>query len=1204
MQGGFAARHPRTDLQPAVALLRERAPERGELGAHLLGGRQHLGARPARALLGAGHALGVLLPIRLPLGQRALHRRELTGRFLDDRQRVRLRAIRLLLRAAEASPLAGPRVAITGDLAAEILEARGEPRIGRARVGLRPLPRVLGRCAYLGTDGRRLALPTRAQRVDARSHLFDGLRRYTEAALAIFVGRVAVRARRLDRRRHTRLLAAQLLDGRHHRRELHWRRRRRRAGALQRFARESRRALHLGTEIVERAVVGRPHLGDEALQILERAAVERRRAITVLGRRPKRELAETGLAARDRTAKRVAIGCELRERTRDVDAGGRRRCGYLRCHGRRHRRRRRVGQRRPDRLAAVRPLENALDARHQPFASEGLHHVVVRADAEAAGDVVLAVVRRQHQDGDEGGAHLRPQTPADLEAVHARHRDVEDHDVGPLAARDLESVWTVLGREHGEPEIGVLEGVLDDVPDRRGVVDHQRLEAAPAGRRVDDGRSLVDRRGGTAIRAAHPLGIERLGAAATAGAERFAAMRTDAVVLRDLFLATRALRPAALADLDDALELFDGREARPHLADGVLEQRVQAFGAGLLAHHALAGAGLDELGHGRRHRQHLVDAETRAVAGVAALRAADVHLEGGALRIDVELPLHLRIELGRFATGRAQLAHQPLRDHQVHRGRDRVRLESEIDEACDGTGGVVGVDRAEDEVPRAGGLERDLRRFLVADLTEQDDVGILAQHRAQHAPERQPLLLVDLDLVDALELILDRVLDRDDVRLRREDLAQERIERGGLAAPGRAGDEDHALRLLRGVAKQLQVVRREAQAIEDLHALAGVENAERDLFAVLRGQARHAHVDALVRVPHLDAAVLRQAALGDVELRHHLQTRDQGILNPLREAECLFEDAVDAIAHQHRVGLRLDVDVARPRLDALDQHLVGELDDGRQLGVGGDRPEVSAIVAELVHHQGLAGRDELQELLERLLEPIGMLERVLHLVVRGDDGLHALAGGEFDGLQALEVERVGGDDLDRALVDADRHDLVAAGDGFLQLARDVRVERIGGEIDDAEPQRLGEHQGQILLTDDRLALEHVVEAGALLLEQRLDPRHLLGRDPALAGEKPQQGAVAGGAFSGAHRTLPMRSCPRGSSIVTAPPLPITRWTFPCDIFGHFARGLEQGAGQNLDAVEERGRARNERFRAPCPRSSRNLTLHGSRPNMPWLVGRS
>ena len=48
------------------------------------------------------------------------------------------------------------------------------------------------------------------------------------------------------------------------------------------------------------------------------------------------------------------------------------------------------------------------------------------------------------------------------------------------------------------------------------------------------------------------------------------------------------------------------------------------------------------------------------------------------------------------------------------------------------------------------GLDGDLGRLAVADLADQDDVGVLAQDRAQAGGERQPDLCVDLDLVDAL----------------------------------------------------------------------------------------------------------------------------------------------------------------------------------------------------------------------------------------------------------------------------------------------------------------------------------------------------------------------------------------------------------------------------------------------------------------------
>ena len=65
--------------------------------------------------------------------------------------------------------------------------------------------------------------------------------------------------------------------------------------------------------------------------------------------------------------------------------------------------------------------------------------------------------------------------------------------------------------------------------------------------------------------------------------------------------------------------------------------------------------------------------------------------------------------------------------------------------------------------------------------------------------ERRPLanvearLRVDLHLLDARELVLDRVLDRDDVLLGRVELGQRAVERRRLARAGRAGDEHRAV---------------------------------------------------------------------------------------------------------------------------------------------------------------------------------------------------------------------------------------------------------------------------------------------------------------------------------------------------------------------------------------------------------------------------
>jgi hypothetical protein len=64
--------------------------------------------------------------------------------------------------------------------------------------------------------------------------------------------------------------------------------------------------------------------------------------------------------------------------------------------------------------------------------------------------------------------------------------------------------------------------------------------------------------------------------------------------------------------------------------------------------------------------------------------------------------------------------------------------------------------RRQHEVPGQARLHGDLRGLEVADLADHDDVGVLAQDRAQRAREIEPDPRVDLRLGDPVEVVLDR----------------------------------------------------------------------------------------------------------------------------------------------------------------------------------------------------------------------------------------------------------------------------------------------------------------------------------------------------------------------------------------------------------------------------------------------------------------
>ena len=87
-------------------------------------------------------------------------------------------------------------------------------------------------------------------------------------------------------------------------------------------------------------------------------------------------------------------------------------------------------------------------------------------------DFALGVGERgQHHDRDEEGAARRLQAPADLEAVEARHHDVEQDGVGAFPCHQLEGLLSVFGGE--QPVAVVLQDRLGQHPVPSLVVDDQ-----------------------------------------------------------------------------------------------------------------------------------------------------------------------------------------------------------------------------------------------------------------------------------------------------------------------------------------------------------------------------------------------------------------------------------------------------------------------------------------------------------------------------------------------------------------------------------------------------------------------------------------------------------------------------------------------------------------------------------------------------------
>ncbi len=368
-------------------------------------------------------------------------------------------------------------------------------------------------------------------------------------------------------------------------------------------------------------------------------------------------------------------------------------------------------------------------------------------------------------------------------------------------------------------------------------------------------------------------------------------------------------------------------------------------------------------------------------------------------------------------------------------------------------------------MPGERGLDGELRGDPVADLADQDDVGVRAQDRRQHSRERQPGLVVHLHLIDAGQPVLDWVLDGDDVDLGLADLGQRRVQRRRLARAGRAGDQQHAVRLGEGLGEAGVVVLAETEPFEVQVDGAGVEHAQDDLLTPHGRQGGDPQVDAAATQLDGDPAVLRDASLGDVDVGHDLQAADQGRLHRARHRVDLVQHAVDAVAHPHVALGRLEVQVGGPVLDRLLDQRVGVAHDRRVLAHRGEAGQARDVL------DSQAGGDVV-EVVVRALEAV---DRLVQLVAGHDYRPDEQSGRGADVVDREDVARVGQRDHDLVVVDGDAEHPMPAGERHGDLRRRGEVDRVADEVDALETVGLGQCLGELDFGDDALVDQDVTQ---------------------------------------------------------------------------------------------------------------------------------
>src|SRR5688572_2755541 len=568
----------------------------------------------------------------------------------------------------------------------------------------------------------------------------------------------------------------------------------------------------------------------------------------------------------------------------------------------------------------------------------------------------------------------------------------------------------------------------------------------------------------------------------------------------------------------DAVDFLEARHPVTDLVQPRLPQVPDAFLRRLLGNRNRAAALHDNAADLLGDRHDLIDSDPTLIP-VRALRATDGPENLEAIRDFVVSETLFQERYGRDIevgfTIAAKSSCEPLSDDQADRRRDRVGLDAHVHQAGERLGRVVRVQRGQHKVTGLGRLHRDLGSLEVADLADHDDVRILAQEGAQGSRKGESHLRVDIHLVDTAQHDFDRIFGGRDVAVLDVQDIQTRIERHRLAAAGRSRYQDHPMRAIERREIVLLLEDLVAERVDPEHRARRIENSHHDLLTEERRAGAHAEVDGPgLRDLHLDAAVLGDAPLGDIEPGHDLEPRGELARQNDRRCSDFLQHTVEPEADAVGALVRLEVNVRGAAPDRVQHHLVHEADDGCVVNVGAladiarycllARADIEGVHLEVLAGELGHGRIDL---LERLVDELG------ELVLFDDDRLDGITGRELDLVQRVEVGRVRHSNeqplaalderqyavlaqqlladqphdlqvgLDRIEVQQRYAKLLGGADGDLARLRQVVLDQVADDCDPALPGG-GDRRQHVALADQpvrhqalRQALQGLAEGG-------------------------------------------------------------------------------------------------------------------------------
>ena len=368
---------------------------------------------------------------------------------------------------------------------------------------------------------------------------------------------------------------------------------------------------------------------------------------------------------------------------------------------------------------------------------------------------------------------------------------------------------------------------------------------------------------------------------------------------------------------------------------------------------------------------------------------------------------------------------------------------------------------------RERGFDGNTTGFQIADFANHDDVGILPEKRLERRGEGHADVGAHQNLIDPEEVVLNGILSSHDIRVTGVDLGQRGVQRCRFSRARGSGDEHHAIRIGDRFHELAFGPWLDAEFFQVEREVALVENPQHHFLAEQRRQHAHAEVDDLLTNLELDAPVLRDTALSNIERRHDLEARNQRRAHFQWRLHDFSQGTVNAIADTQLSLETLEVDVGSSLVYRIHEDGINELDDRRFINLRRQHARILHLLLRIQHfHIFFFGRrDILQHRLHvDFVRFVVLLDRGLHRVLARQHRHDVVARDELEVINHRQCGWIGDRHRELPSLALERKDRV--------LECQLRGDQLEQPCIDGEPREVNRRHAE-------LARQHADDVGFL-----------------------------------------------------------------------------------------------------------------------------